>query len=247
MVCIRFSAWSKTMECGDSNTSSVTSRASSPVLLVDLPPTLVCRSWNAGQAVHELHAAGSRSRSARPRSPGRARAGRCVRPRPPSARPSTPTRRCRRSRRRRTPSATSSVSGDPGAGLRGDALAACDDSAVFQSAAARRCARPCPSSRRRRAASCRCCCGRRRGRRRRSPRRLGGVLAHGEHVAEHLGRVPLVGEPVPDRHTGVRRERLDVRLAEPRYSMPSYIRPRTRAVSATDSLCPICEPAGRGR
>lgn len=31
MACIRFSAWSKTMEHGDSNTSSVTSRASSPV------------------------------------------------------------------------------------------------------------------------------------------------------------------------------------------------------------------------
>lgn len=30
----------------------------------------------------------------------------------------------------------------------------------------------------------------------------------------------------------------------PRYSMPSYIRPSTRAVSFTDSLCPICDPTG---
>ena len=32
--------------------------------------------------------------------------------------------------------------------------------------------------------------------------------------------------------------------ADPRYSMPSYIRPSTRAVSAMDSLCPIWEPLG---
>ena len=31
---------------------------------------------------------------------------------------------------------------------------------------------------------------------------------------------------------------------EPRYSMPSYIRPSTRAVSSIDSLCPICDPVG---
>ena len=30
----------------------------------------------------------------------------------------------------------------------------------------------------------------------------------------------------------------------PRYSMPSNMRPRTRAVSATDSLWPIWEPEG---
>ena len=30
----------------------------------------------------------------------------------------------------------------------------------------------------------------------------------------------------------------------PRYSMASYIRPRTRAVSFTDSLWPMCEPLG---
>ena len=32
--------------------------------------------------------------------------------------------------------------------------------------------------------------------------------------------------------------------AEPRYSIPSYIRPSTRAVSASDSLWPIWEPVG---
>ena len=32
--------------------------------------------------------------------------------------------------------------------------------------------------------------------------------------------------------------------ADPRYSMPSYIRPSTRAVSSIDSLWPICEPLG---
>ena len=31
---------------------------------------------------------------------------------------------------------------------------------------------------------------------------------------------------------------------EPRYSMPSYIRPSTRAVSSIDSLWPICDPLG---
>ena len=31
---------------------------------------------------------------------------------------------------------------------------------------------------------------------------------------------------------------------KPRYSMASYIRPSTRAVSAADSLWPMCEPDG---
>src|SRR6185503_6168556 len=31
---------------------------------------------------------------------------------------------------------------------------------------------------------------------------------------------------------------------KPRYSIPSYIRPRTRAVSAADSLWPRCDPDG---
>ncbi len=30
----------------------------------------------------------------------------------------------------------------------------------------------------------------------------------------------------------------------PRYSMASYMRPSTRAVSLNDSLCPSCEPEG---
>jgi len=39
MVCSRFSAWSNTMEAGDSKTSSVTSRASRPCFpqLADVP------------------------------------------------------------------------------------------------------------------------------------------------------------------------------------------------------------------
>ena len=40
MVWSRFSAWSKTIEAGDSKTSSVTSRASRSVLGEDLPPDL---------------------------------------------------------------------------------------------------------------------------------------------------------------------------------------------------------------
>ena len=32
--------------------------------------------------------------------------------------------------------------------------------------------------------------------------------------------------------------------AKPRYSMPSNMRERTRAVSAMDSFLPICEPEG---
>ena len=54
MVCMRFSAWSKTIECGDSNTSSVTSRASIPVCWKSSSPTLVWRSWNAGRQCMNL-------------------------------------------------------------------------------------------------------------------------------------------------------------------------------------------------
>ena len=32
--------------------------------------------------------------------------------------------------------------------------------------------------------------------------------------------------------------------AKPRYSIASYIRPSTRAVSFIDSLWPICDPSG---
>ena len=45
MVCIRFSASSKTMEAGDSNTSSVTSMASRPNFSPISLPTLVLWSW----------------------------------------------------------------------------------------------------------------------------------------------------------------------------------------------------------
>ena len=54
IVCIRFSAWSKTIDAGDSNTSSVTSISAMPWsaehLLADLGLGVVERR----QAVHEL-------------------------------------------------------------------------------------------------------------------------------------------------------------------------------------------------
>ena len=34
------------------------------------------------------------------------------------------------------------------------------------------------------------------------------MLAHGQYVGQHLGRMPLVGEPVPHRHAGERAEYL---------------------------------------
>ena len=40
------------------------------------------------------------------------------------------------------------------------------------------------------------------------------MVAHGEDVGEHLGRVPLVGEPVPDRDAGEVGEGLDGLLGE---------------------------------
>jgi len=70
------------------------------------------------------------------------------------------------------------------------------------------------------------------------------VLLHGEHVAQNLRGVGVVGEPVPHRDTGVTRELLDDLLAEATYSMPSYMRPSTRAVSFIDSLWPIWDPDG---
>ena len=74
---------------------------------------------------------------------------------------------------------------------------------------------------------------------------LAARLVHGEEVGEHLRGVPLGGEPVVDGHAGVLGERLDVGLRRlPRYSIASYMRPSTRAVSAIDSLCPSCEPDG---
>ena len=55
IVCIRFSAWSKTIERSDSKTSSVTSRPSSPKLLEDLLADLGVAVVEGRQAVHELH------------------------------------------------------------------------------------------------------------------------------------------------------------------------------------------------
>ena len=45
--------------------------------------------------------------------------------------------------------------------------------------------------------------------------RLGRVLADGEHVGQHLGGVPLVGQTVPDRDARVRGQLLDQLLAVP--------------------------------
>ena len=42
--------------------------------------------------------------------------------------------------------------------------------------------------------------------------RLAARLVHRQEVGQHLRRVPLVGETVIDRHTGVRRQLLDVGL-----------------------------------
>ena len=41
------------------------------------------------------------------------------------------------------------------------------------------------------------------------------MVAHGQDVGEHLGRVPAVGQPVPHRHPGVLAEGLDGLLGEP--------------------------------
>ena len=40
------------------------------------------------------------------------------------------------------------------------------------------------------------------------------MLAHGQHVGQDLGRVELVGQPVPDRHAGELREHLHDVLVE---------------------------------
>ena len=55
MVCIRFSAWSNTIECSDSKTSSVTSSSASPVLREQLLADRGLPVVEGGQAVHEPH------------------------------------------------------------------------------------------------------------------------------------------------------------------------------------------------
>ena len=54
IVCSRFSAWSKTIECSDSKTSSVTSRPSMPYSWKMSSPTFVSRLWNAGRQCMNL-------------------------------------------------------------------------------------------------------------------------------------------------------------------------------------------------
>ena len=54
MVCRRFSAWSKTIECSDSKTSSVTSSPSMPYSWKISSPTSVSRLWNAGRQCMNL-------------------------------------------------------------------------------------------------------------------------------------------------------------------------------------------------
>ena len=59
--------------------------------------------------------------------------------------------------------------------------------------------------------------------------RLAGVLQHGELIRQHLGGVPVIGEPVVDRDAGVLREGLDDVL--------------TRA-AIFDAVVPAAEDAG---
>ena len=51
MACMRFSAWSKTIEAGPSNTSSVTSMHVMPNACAISVPTAVCVLWNAGDRI----------------------------------------------------------------------------------------------------------------------------------------------------------------------------------------------------
>ena len=55
IVCIRFSAWSNTIERSDSKTSFVTSMPSSPNSLEHLLADLGLAVVERRQAVHELH------------------------------------------------------------------------------------------------------------------------------------------------------------------------------------------------
>ena len=66
IVCMRFSASSKTIEAGDSKTSSVTSSAVSPNFSLDLLADLRVGVVERRQAVHELdvRVAGQRPSSA---------------------------------------------------------------------------------------------------------------------------------------------------------------------------------------
>ena len=70
------------------------------------------------------------------------------------------------------------------------------------------------------------------------------VFPDGQEVGKDLGGVELVGQAVPDRNTGVMGQVFHDLLPIARYSMPSNIRPSTRAVSAMDSFLPIWLPDG---
>ena len=250
MVWSRFSAWSKTIEAGDSKTSSVTSRAVEAPLVVHLAADLGLGVVQGGQAVHELHlrVAGRLhelgvdlvgQEQLDPLAPLRRR-----------ARPSTPRRRCRGSRPPRPPHATSSPTRDPGARVGGPARG--------------RWLGP-----RRRASSlgggdADVHAEQRAG----HQQRVGGVVAGVAQVAvgrpvraawrsgrAWSGRRPASGwgatgrsaRSIPARPAYWPRVST-VSWANPRYSMPSNIRPSTRAVSLIDSPAPeLGLPRARGR
>ncbi len=242
----RFSAWSKTIEAGDSNTSSVTSRAVEPVLFEDLLPDLGLSVVQGGQAVHELDLRVARCRhdigvhlvgkelvdalapflgrlAHRQPDVGVEEVG--VRPRASCTSSVTVTR---------APEPTASRSAHAvhlGRGperLRGgeadvDAEQGAGDEQRVGGVVAGIAEVAVGDL----------------------VERAGRVVAHGQHVGQHLGRMPLVGEPVPDRHA--RRSGPGSRRCpgqKPRYSMPSNIRPSTRAVSFIDSLWPSWDSSG---
>ncbi len=132
---------------------------------------------------------------------------------------------------------------DAGTGRRGDLPGTRRRAPARASAPwARPDARPCPASRRRRAASCPCCSARRRGTRRRSARAASSACSRMVSMSARI----WVGwnSSVRPFQTGTPAKAASVSTmswSKPRYSMPSYSRPRTRAVSLIDSLWPICE------
>jgi hypothetical protein len=76
------------------------------------------------------------------------------------------------------------------------------------------------------------------------PQVLVAVLGHREDVGEHLRGVVLVGQAVPDRDAGDSARISTVSCATPRYSIPSKVRPKTRAGVLHRLLVPICDPEG---
>ncbi len=212
MVCSRFSAWSNTMEAGDSKTSSVTSSASDPALVVDLLPDLGLGVVQRGQAVHELHRGvpGGRHRL-RVHLVGQQRvdAGVPLLGRLPHGQPHVGVQVVRARHGRRD------LVGDrhPGTGGGGEAAGdvlhagrglqrpgSADAHVHAQQAAGHQ-----QGVRGVVAAVAQVAVGH-------LGERLGGVVAHGEDVGQHLRGVPVVGEPVPHRHPGVGGQRLHLFL-----------------------------------